>query len=77
MNETLQDYISVQTQILLLGGTKSPLFLRVALDALANTLPHARLKTFPGLGHDGPENDGRPDLVADELRRFFGTESLE
>jgi pimeloyl-ACP methyl ester carboxylesterase len=73
MSETLQDYISLEAQALLLGGTKSPQYLKVALDGLADTLPHARRKIFPGLGHDGPENDGRPDLVADELRHFFAT----
>jgi pimeloyl-ACP methyl ester carboxylesterase len=71
MSDTLQDYSSLQTQVLLMGGTKGPSFLRFALDGLSSTLPYVQRKTFPGLGHDGPENDGRPDLVAEELRDFF------
>jgi pimeloyl-ACP methyl ester carboxylesterase len=71
MRDTLQDYRSLRTPTLLLGGGKSPPYLSVALDALAATLPSASRQTFPALGHDGPEDDGRPDLVAVELRKFF------
>ena len=71
MSDTLQDYASLQTQVLLMGGTKGPSFLRFALDQLSSTLPHVQLQIFSGLGHDGPEDDGRPDLVAEELRYFF------
>lgn len=71
MNNTLGQYASLQTPVLLLGGTKSPAFLWTALEGLRNVLPHARLVRLSGLGHDGPEDDGHPDLVANELRRFF------
>src|SRR5262245_244224 len=71
MSDTLQDYASLQTQVLLMGGTKGPSFLRFALDKLSSTIPHVQLKIFSGLGHNGPEDDGRPDLVAEELRHFF------
>jgi pimeloyl-ACP methyl ester carboxylesterase len=72
MSDTLPDYMKLSAGVLLLGGTKSPAFLRVALDALERTLPHVERITLPGLGHDGPEDDGKPDLVAQHLRRFFG-----
>ena len=39
---------------------------------LERTLPHVERATLPGLGHDGPEDDGQPALVAQHLRRFFG-----
>jgi pimeloyl-ACP methyl ester carboxylesterase len=71
MRDTLQDYHSLRTPILLLGGGKSPLFLRTALGGLEATLLSVTRKTFPALGHDGPEDDGRPDLIAEELRHFF------
>jgi len=71
MSDTLGEYASLQTPVLLLGGSKSPAFLHTALERLRATLPQAEQITFPGLGHDGPEDDGRPDLVANELRRFF------
>src|SRR5215510_11434602 len=51
MSDTLQDYASLQTQVLLIGGTKDPSFLRFALDKLSSTLPHVQLKIFSGLGH--------------------------
>ena len=71
MADTLQDYRFLQTPILLLGGGKSPSFLKTALDGLEATLPFVTRKTFPALGHDGPEDDGRPELIAGELRHFF------
>jgi pimeloyl-ACP methyl ester carboxylesterase len=73
MSDTLQDYSSLQAEVLLLGGTKSPAFLKVVLDDLGSVLPHVKRITLQGLGHDGSENDGRPDLVAGELRQFFST----
>jgi pimeloyl-ACP methyl ester carboxylesterase len=71
MADTLPDYVSLQIPVLLMGGMKGPSFLSVALGSLVATLPRAQRKTFPTLGHDGPEDDGRPDLIAEELRRFF------
>jgi pimeloyl-ACP methyl ester carboxylesterase len=71
MSDTLDDYKNLAARVLLLGGTKSPMFLRVALDGLEHTLPHVERVTLTGLGHDGPEDDGSPKLVAENLRRFF------
>src|SRR5262249_46089357 len=71
MSDTLQDYASLQARVLLMGGTKGPSFLRYALDRLSSTLPPAQRRTFAGLAHDGPENDGRPEVVAEGLRHFF------
>jgi pimeloyl-ACP methyl ester carboxylesterase len=71
MGDTLGDYGCLQTQVLLLGGGKSPAYLGTALDGLEATLPSVTRKSFPALGHDGPENDGKPALVAEELRRVF------
>ena len=72
MSDSLDDYAKLPARVLLLGGTKSPAFLRMGLDALERTLPHVERVTFSGLGHDGPEDDGKPRLVAQRLRRFFG-----
>jgi pimeloyl-ACP methyl ester carboxylesterase len=71
MSDTLQEYSSLQTPVLLLGGTKGPTYLQGALDGLCDVLPHATRVTLPGLGHDGPEDDGRPQIVVNELRHFF------
>jgi pimeloyl-ACP methyl ester carboxylesterase len=68
---TLPEYAAVQSNVLLLGGAKSPAFLRTALDGLERTLPHARRIEFPGLGHSGPDDDGKPERVGTALREFF------
>jgi pimeloyl-ACP methyl ester carboxylesterase len=71
MGDALHDYKDLQARVLLLGGTKSPSFLSVALEGLERTLPRIERVIFPDLGHDGPEDDGKPDLVAQHLHRFF------
>jgi pimeloyl-ACP methyl ester carboxylesterase len=73
MSDTLQDYALLKIPVLLIGGTKSPEFLNTALNGLADALPYPKRIILPGLGHDGPEDDGQPALVADKLRHFFGT----
>jgi pimeloyl-ACP methyl ester carboxylesterase len=73
MAETLPDYAGLAAQVLLLGGTKSPAFLETALAGLASVLPHVRRLTLPGLTHEGPEDDGRPLVVAPVLRDFFSS----
>jgi hypothetical protein len=60
--------------VLLLGGTRSPAYLRTALDALERVIPHAERHDFAGLDHSASGNAdrrGKPALVAAELRRFF------
>ncbi|MEV6909136.1 alpha/beta hydrolase [Amycolatopsis sp. NPDC051071] len=71
MTDTARDYAALGSRVLLLGGTKSPPYLKVALDELSAVLPHARRITFSGLGHSGPDDDGDPSRVADALRAFF------
>ncbi|WP_336214582.1 alpha/beta fold hydrolase [Nonomuraea sp. LPB2021202275-12-8] len=72
--QTQRDFGAVRADTLLLGGAKSPAYLKAALDALERVLPHTRRVEFAGLDHSGSGNTdlgGRPDVVADELRRFF------
>ena len=77
MAETLENYRAIRAEVLLLGGSKSPTWLKVALDALEKVLPHAQRVEFPGLDHGGSSDvsstnrTGKPELVAQELRRFF------
>ncbi len=42
---------AIETPILLLGGDRSAGYFRPTLDALAKTLPHARLEIVEGAGH--------------------------
>jgi pimeloyl-ACP methyl ester carboxylesterase len=72
MADTVQDYQAVGAEVLLLKGSKSPAYFRVAQDALSAVLPHVRRDTLPGLGHSGPDDDGDPQRVAEAVRDFFG-----
>ena len=74
MSGKLKSFRAIRAEVLLLGGSKSPAFLKVALDALENVLPHAKRVELPGLDHAASWNTdrgGRPEPVAQALRRFF------
>jgi pimeloyl-ACP methyl ester carboxylesterase len=74
MAEKLESFKAIRAEVLLLGGSKSPAYLKVALDALEKVLPHVTRIEFSGLGHRGSGNTnrgGKPERVAQELRRFF------
>jgi len=42
MDATLENFAEMRAEVLLLGGEKSPAFLRDALSALSQTLPHVK-----------------------------------
>lgn len=74
----LSRFGSIQAEVLLLGGSKSPDYLKRALDALARTLPHQHRMELAGLGHAAAWNrdkqrnpDGDPKRVAQALIEFF------
>jgi pimeloyl-ACP methyl ester carboxylesterase len=77
MAERLEKFRAIQQKVLLLGGDRSPAWLKAALDALSKTLPHVERFEFPGLDHGGSSDisstnrSGQPEIVADELKRFF------
>ncbi len=77
MADQQERFKSIQADVLLLGGSKSPAFLKTALDTLEKVLPHAERIEFPGLDHGGSSDpgqtnrNGNPALVAEALRRFF------
>lgn len=82
MAGTLDTFADVEAEVLLLGGSKGLAFLKPALDDLERTLPHCRRVEFAGLDHGGSgdvsnaNRNGKPDIVAAELRTFFARESL-
>src|SRR5947209_17841065 len=47
--ETLENFRAVRAEVLLLGGSKSQAYLKVALDALEKVLPHVKRIEFPAL----------------------------
>ena len=74
MDGAMEAFRALRADVLLLGGSKSPAYLKAALDALEKVLPNMRRVEFPGVGHEASGNTdrrGQPELVAQELRRFF------
>jgi hypothetical protein len=60
--------------VFLLGGSASPAYLKLALNAVEKTLPHVRRIEFPGFNHGAsgnPDRGGQPERVAQELLSFF------
>ncbi len=77
MSSKLETFGEISAEVLLLGGSKSPAYLKSALGVLENILPHATRVEFAGLGHSASGNSdwgGQPDRVAQELRKFFAAE---
>jgi len=70
LNNSLQEYKNLETPILLMGGGKSPSYLKEALIEIDNVLPNTKLQMFPMLNHGSPEEDGA-ELVSIELKKFF------
>ncbi len=74
MSERLDSFQDVPAEVLLLGGSQSPAYLKASVDSLAKTLPHAKRIEFSGLGHGGSGNTewgGQPQQVGQVLREFF------
>jgi pimeloyl-ACP methyl ester carboxylesterase len=74
MSGKLENFRAISAAVLLLGGNKSPDLSKVALDALEKFLPDVKRAEFPGLDHAASWNSdrgGKPEVVAQELRRFF------
>ncbi len=74
MSGKLESFRAIRAEVLLLGGSKSPAYFKVALDALEKVLPRVKRVEFPGLDHAASWNadrGGQPEPVAQELRRFF------
>jgi len=77
MRGKLETVPSIANEVLLLGGSKSPAYLKRGLDALEKALSRAQRVQLPGLDHAASWNrdrGGKPNPVAFELRRFFAEE---
>ncbi|MER7243633.1 alpha/beta hydrolase [Kribbella sp. NPDC000426] len=69
--DTTNDYATIEADVLLLGGSRSPAYFGRSLDALTGVLPRSQRITIPKLDHSGPTDDGGPAEVAQSLRAFF------
>ncbi|MGH2401661.1 MAG: alpha/beta fold hydrolase [Candidatus Limnocylindria bacterium] len=73
----LDAYRSIDAEVLLLGGEKSPTYLRAALRELEAVLPRSCRMELAGLDHAASWNadvGGNPKRVAPPLRAFFSPE---
>ncbi|MBC9934801.1 hypothetical protein [Chitinophaga qingshengii] len=61
----------IKAAMLLMGGTRSQRYLKLALDTLSTALPAAKRITFRCLGHTAADNDNSPEKVAKALMDFF------
>jgi len=68
---TLEDYKNVSAKVLLLEGSKTQSLLKESLDALNELLPYSNLIELKGLNHDSAQDYGKPEPIAQELKRFF------
>lgn len=77
MSGRLDEFRGVKADVLLLGGSESPAYLKAALDSLERILPRAKRTEFSGLDHGGSSDPspfnkkGNPELVAREVRRYL------
>ena len=75
MDSSLESFALLHADVLLLGGAKSPAFLREILDALARTLPQVKRIEYPDFDHSAPNqsrpNRKDPERIAEDLRAFF------
>jgi pimeloyl-ACP methyl ester carboxylesterase len=71
----LDRFEQMSTPVLLLGGAKSPAYLRRGLDELERVLPQVERVELAGVGHEvtgNADRRGRPQVVADVVRGFLG-----
>jgi pimeloyl-ACP methyl ester carboxylesterase len=69
---TIENFKDVSAEVLLLNGSKTFLFLKHIIDALNEVLPHVKRVEIQGIDHAAAEDTtGKPEIVADEIKRFF------
>lgn len=74
MSGAVERFRAIQAEVLLLGGSKSPAYLKAALDRLETVIPRVKRIEFRGLDHAASWNSdrgGRPEPVAGAMRQFF------
>lgn len=79
----IDNYRTVDAEVLLLVGTKGLRILTPGLNALEQTLPQVRRVDLRGLDHGSSADPstsnrgGKPQVVAAELRQFFAIEGKQ
>jgi pimeloyl-ACP methyl ester carboxylesterase len=68
---TLENYKDVSAKVLLLNGSKSRVSFKDTLDSLSRVLPNSKHIELKGLNHRSAQDYGKPEIIAQELKRFF------
>ena len=71
MQGKLETFKEVNAEVLLIGGSESPQFLKNTFDALEKTLQNVKRVELQRLSHTGPLVTGNPERVSRELKLFF------
>ena len=74
MSGDVERFRAIQAEVLLLGGSKSPAYLKAALDGLERVISPFKRIEFRGLDHAASWNSdrgGKPEPVVGALRQFF------
>ncbi|ETI25747.1 hypothetical protein G647_02521 [Cladophialophora carrionii CBS 160.54] len=72
--QNLRALSAIQTESLILGGTRSPAYLQRSVREIDKILPNSKRVELQGIDHGGTFNKqqgGSPEVFAQELRRFF------
>lgn len=68
---TLDDYKNVSVKVLLMEGSKTDPLLKNSVNALNKVLPYSNFIELKDLNHDSAQDYGKPEPIAQELKRFF------
>ena len=78
MAEKADTFKALRSEVLLMSGSKSPAWLKLAIHTLEKVLPNNKWVEFPGLDHSGSSDptpmsrSSKPEVVAGAMREFFG-----
>lgn len=68
---TVEEYKDISAKVLLLEGSKTEPLLKDSVSALKEVLPHSNLIELKGLNHDSAQDYGKPEAIAQEIKRFL------
>jgi pimeloyl-ACP methyl ester carboxylesterase len=72
---TIENFKDVSAEVLLLNGSRTFLFLKHAIDALNEVLPHVKSVEIQGIDHAAAEDaTGKPEIIAKEIKSFYKEE---
>lgn len=73
-SEAITSFAGIAAKTLLMGGDRSPGYLKRAVRRLESIIPEAERVEIAALGHEGSWNadrGGRPEVVAAAMAPFF------